>query len=132
LAEQTLLGLSSGQAASAAVLRFELGALSILGHLPSLDMCVECGERVLTTDRVAFGILAGGVLCPSCRAGKRQVVSVHGETISSMAKLADLNSQSWTNLEMNARTRGELRGLMNNYLAHLLGHRPKMHEYLSV
>src|SRR5215475_13349281 len=46
LAEQTLLGLSQGESASTAVLRLELGALSILGHLPSLDNCVECGTSV--------------------------------------------------------------------------------------
>jgi hypothetical protein len=27
--------------------------------------------------------------------------------------------------------RGELRGVLNNYLAHLVGHRPRMHKYLG-
>ena len=49
-----------------------------------------------------------------------------------MARLADLKDDSWKQLELDARTRGELRGLMNNYIAHLLGHRPRMHEYLTV
>ncbi len=34
-------------------------------------------------------------------------------------------------VELDAKVRGELRGLMNNYLAHLLGHRPRMQEYLT-
>jgi hypothetical protein len=35
-------------------------------------------------------------------------------------------------LEVNPKIRGELRGLLGNYIAHLLGHRPRMHEYLQV
>jgi len=131
LAEQILLGLAQGDSVSNSVLRWELAAIGVLGHLPSLETCVECGKSVPMADRMAFGLLAGGVICPNCRTGKRQVVSVHGGTIRAMACLADLQTDSWKRLELDARTRGELRGLMNNYLAHLLGHRPRMQEYLT-
>jgi DNA repair protein RecO (recombination protein O) len=131
LAEQILLGLAQGDSVSNSVLRWELAAIGVLGHLPSLETCVECGKSVPMADRIAFGLLAGGVICPNCRTGKRQVVSVHGGTIRAMACLADLQTDSWKRLELDARTRGELRGLMNNYLAHLLGHRPRMQEYLT-
>jgi DNA repair protein RecO (recombination protein O) len=131
LAEQTLLGLSHGDSVSNSVLRWELAALGVIGHLPSLDRCVECGKEVPPADRMAFGMLVGGLLCSNCRGGKRQVVSVRGGTIRAMAKLADLQSDRWKQLEIDSPTRGELRGLMNNYLAHVLGHRPRMHEYLT-
>jgi DNA repair protein RecO (recombination protein O) len=131
LAEQTLLSLSHGDSVSNSVLRWELAALGVIGHLPSLDRCVECGKEVPPADRMAFGMLVGGLLCSNCRGGKRQVVSVRGGTIRVMAKLADLQSDSWKQLEIDSPTRGELRGLMNNYLAHVLGHRPRMHEYLT-
>ncbi len=48
-----------------------------------------------------------------------------------MVTLAEMQNDSWKRLELDARTRGELRGLMNNYMAHLLGHRPRMQEYLT-
>ena len=131
LADSTLVGLAEGDAVSRLVLRFELAALAVLGHLPSLETCVECGTLVSTTDRVSFGVLAGGVLCPRCRVGKRHVVSISGDTLRLMAPLADLQSEAWKQLEIDARSRGELRGLMNSYIAHLLGHRPRMHEYLG-
>ncbi len=44
LADQTLLGLSRGLPVATSVLHFELAALAVLGHLPSLEMCVECGR----------------------------------------------------------------------------------------
>ena len=131
LADELLLGISRGESVSNSVLRWELAALGVLGHLPSLERCVECGTTVPTTERISFGLLAGGVLCSKCRVGKRQVVSVHGGTIRAMASLSDLQTDTWKRLELDARTRGELRGVMNNYLAHVLGHRPRMQEYLT-
>ena len=131
LAEQTLLGLARGDDVVRWVYRFELGALAVLGHLPSLETCVECGRPVAPTDRVAFGLLSGGVLCSDCRSGKRQVVSISGGTLRAMIDLANLDGKTWTQTELNAKTRGELRGLIGNYISHLLGHRPRMHEYLT-
>ncbi len=62
LADEMLLGLSRGAGVSRAVLRFELAALSVLGHLPSLHTCTQCvqsgaGERsrvIWTISRRSF------------------------------------------------------------------------------
>lgn len=76
-AESTLSELAAGRTIAPLVLRFELTALRLLGHLPELDLCVECGVGVEPSGgRVAFGQLAGGVLCGRCRIGKRRVVAV--------------------------------------------------------
>jgi DNA repair protein RecO (recombination protein O) len=131
LADQTLLGLARGDDAASCVYRFELGTLAALGHLPSLETCVECGRPVAPTDRVAFGLLSGGVLCGDCRSGQRQVVSINSGTLRAMVRLADLESENWKRTELDAKTRGELRGLIGNYISHLLGHRPRMHEFLK-
>ena len=42
-ADATLSALRTQPAVASLVLRFELTALRVLGHLPSLDACVECG-----------------------------------------------------------------------------------------
>lgn len=131
LADQTLLGLARGDDVARWIYRFELGALAVLGHLPSFEICVQCGRPVAPADRVAFGLLSGGVLCGDCRSGKRQVVSISGGTLRAMIDLADLSGENWTRTELNAKTRGELRGLIGNYISHLLGHRPRMHEHLT-
>ena len=82
--------------------------------------------------RVAFGQLDGGVLCEACREGKKQVVMVSAGVLRAMAQLADPDGHAWRRMEIDARSLGELRGLMNHYLAHLLGQKPRMHEYLGV
>jgi len=131
LADQVLQELARGGPVSLLVLRFELAALAILGHLPSLNTCVECGTPVAQAGRVAFGMLVGGVLCANCKSGKRQVVSISGSTLQAMTALTDLQTESWREINLEPRSRGELRGLMRNYVAHMLGHKPRMHEWLS-
>jgi DNA repair protein RecO (recombination protein O) len=132
LADETLAALSSGESVSSRVLRFELGALRTLGHLPSLDACVECGEPAPQTGRVAFGHLDGGVLCAKCRGGKRQVASVSVGVLRAMSEWADPSSEAWRQLAIDPRHGGELRGVLNHYLYHLLGRKPRMHQYLSL
>jgi DNA repair protein RecO (recombination protein O) len=130
-ANQTIQELDDSADVAPTVLRFEMLALRELGHLPSLDQCVGCGKEITGAGRTAFGQLAGGVLCAACRPGQRQVVSVSAAVIDSLKQFADPSDQ-WRRTELDRRLRGELRGVLNQYLANLLGHRPRMHRYLGV
>ncbi len=131
LADGTLASLSEGEPPARLVARFELGALRLLGHAPSLVECVECGKPVPRGGRVAFGLSDGGVLCPKHRAGKRHVAAVTPGTLETMKQFADLGNHAWRHLTLDARTLGEIRGVLNQYFAHLMGKRPRMHAYLG-
>ena len=131
LADETLIGLSSEEDVARLVLRFELGALRELGHLPSLETCVHCGDSVSLTGQVAFGQLDGGVLCGKCKAGRRQVASVTAGLVDTLAQFADPKSD-WRRIDIDPRRQGELRGLLNHYLCNLLGRKPRMHRYLGL
>ena len=137
------------------LLALEMSALRLLGHLPSLDECVGCGASVAAAGRVPFGLVAGGVLCAKCRSGQRSVVSVSAAAVETMRRLSEprgLASRTGTeegsgfkvqgsgqkaevggqrSEGIDRRILGEIRGLMNNYLAHHLGHKLKMAAYLS-
>lgn len=128
-ADDTLLALDGDGDVFHAVLRFELTALSVLGHLPSLELCVRCGEVVQPAARVAFGQLAGGVLCDQCRGGQKQVVSMSKGAIEAMRTLT--NSDRPDAVQIDRRFRGEIRGVLNHYLCNLLGHRPRMHKFMG-
>jgi DNA repair protein RecO (recombination protein O) len=130
-AEHTLLGLAGEGPVVSWLVRFELTALRVLGHLPSLEACVECGRPIEAAGRVAFGLLAGGVLCGACKAGKRQVVSISAGVLRAMIALAEADGERWQQLTLDAKTRGELWAVLNHYVTHLLGHKPRMHEYLA-
>lgn len=130
-AEQTLNDLDGEAELAPLVLRFELAALRVLGHLPSLVNCAGCGTPVSTAGRVAFGQLAGGVLCSNCRVGQRQVVSVSGPVIDALRTFARPDD-AWRLAGLARELRGELRGVLNHYLANLMGRRPKLHAYLGM
>ncbi|MGA2032776.1 MAG: DNA repair protein RecO [Thermoguttaceae bacterium] len=132
LADETLEALAAGEAVARRIVRFELGALHFLGHSPSLDRCAECAAAVEPAGRVAFGSLHGGVLCSQCRAGKTQVISVSAGMLRTLAQLADIHGQLWRRMEIDPRTFAELRSVMNHYLVHLLGRKPRMHQYLGM
>jgi len=132
LADQTLAALSAGEPVFLYTARFELGTLHLLGHLPSLAACAECGEPVAPSGRVAFGQSDGGVLCSRCREGKKQVASVSAGVLRIMQQLAEPEGRTWRRLEIDPASRGELRGVLNHYLYHLLGRKPRMHQHLGL
>jgi DNA repair protein RecO (recombination protein O) len=132
LADETLAALSAGEAVVYRTIRFELGTLRILGHLPSLELCVGCSRTVPLEGRVAFGQLDGGVLCTHCRRGRKQVVSLSAGALRAMKQLADPTGRVWQRLEIDHRNLGEIRGVLSHYLSNLLGRRPRMHRYLGL
>ncbi len=75
-AVSTLAALRREGAVAAVLVRFELTALRVLGHLPALERCAECGRPIEAAGRVPFGRLAGGVLCETCRRGQKQIISI--------------------------------------------------------
>lgn len=131
-ADEALQQLDGPAPFPAIVPRFELAALRLLGHLPALEQCVGCGEPVATEGRVAFGQLAGGVLCSRCRVGQRSVVGVSAGVIQTMRRFAELDDDTWRGVDINRQNWGEMRGVLNHYIAHLLGRRPRMHSFLGM
>lgn len=128
-ADAALARLEGDAPVAPTVLDFELTALKLLGHLPSLHDCVGCGNPVEAAGRIAFGLIVGGVLCQACRPGQRQVVSMSAPALVAMRKLTE-ETENKQQMDLEPKIRGELRGILSSYLAHLLGHKPKMHDYL--
>src|SRR5262245_22726782 len=130
-ADRTLLALDEEAPVAETVVQFELAALRLLGHMPSLGSCVVCGKPVAANGGVAFAMTAGGVLCGDCRPGRRGVVSVSGAAIDALQHAVSGGNEV-SELPTIAETiRGELRAVMGNYFAHLVGHRLRMSEYLG-
>ncbi|MGD9722158.1 MAG: DNA repair protein RecO [Pirellulales bacterium] len=133
-AVHALATLRSAAAVAPVLLRFELTALRVLGHLPSLDTCVECGTAVKESGRTPFSQRAGGVLCKSCRVGQKQVISVSTPVLETMGRFAEMAQPSAVEPEpspLDRRVYGELRAVLNHYWSHLLGHELRMHRYLG-
>jgi recombinational DNA repair protein (RecF pathway) len=85
--------------------------LRLVGHAPETSLCVECRGALPTTGRTAFGLLAGGTLCPHCRGGRRAVASL------SAGALAALRGRDDT----TPAAASEARGVIAAFLNHLIG-----------
>ena len=130
LAVQTLGALGSGQALAPSVLRFEMVALDLLGHLPSLQSCAECGRKMEPAARVPFGLISGGVLCGRCRPGRSNVVQVSSGVLEAFRCFAAADDQ-WKTFPLERAVWGELRAVLNRFLQHLLGHELNLHSVLQ-
>lgn len=131
LADQTLVSLQTEPQVGRIIVRFELAALRLLGYLPALNRCVECGQEIAGPGRVAFSPAAGGVLCLKCRPGKRHVVSLSPSAWQAMSCAADEATDRWQQAPLPGNTWNEIRSVMNHYVAGLLGHEPKLASFLS-
>lgn len=136
LCHETLIALDEpGDDDQECLLRFELGALKLLGHNPSMNHCVECGKEkpVVREDsqrrRVYFGLIQGGVLCSQCRRGKQSVVSLSHEAWKTLAQWSQTAPARPPEFLPHER-RGEIRQVMNQYISHLIGKRPRLQPYI--
>jgi DNA repair protein RecO (recombination protein O) len=130
LADRTLKELDGEGDVVWTTLQFEVLALKSLGFLPAVDCCVRCGEPIPSTGRVLFGQLAGGTICQRCRHGQKQVVSLSRQGLETLRGLIEGRAGREMPV-MDRRVLGELRGLLNHYLANVLGRSPRMQKFLG-
>ncbi len=130
-ADQVLATLRNSEAVAPALVRFELTAMRVLGHTPTWTQCAECGTAVEPTGRVPFSHLAGGVLCKTCRTRHKQIVSISAAALRTLAALSAPDAPTLEASACSSRNMGELRGVLNHYWSHLLGHPLRLQRYLA-
>ncbi len=106
------------------IVRFELAALRHAGQAPALVRCAECRAVPPPAERQAFGMLDGGLLCPDCRRGRRGVASVSRPVLETLRGLASAPADG--RAAPDPGLEGEVRAVMNTYVAHVLGHRSRL------
>jgi DNA repair protein RecO (recombination protein O) len=133
---RTLEQLETGNSPAETILNFELDTIRRLGHLPSWQWCVACGEAI-ENDRptIAFSTAGGGVVCPQCVPMHRQILRIQGRTLQILAEYS--NEQQMVREAMGLGTstpptvRSEIRTVMENILQYHADRRLKMLEYLE-
>ena len=85
-------------------------------------------------NRVHFGLNEGGVICPDCRPGKQDIISLSSEGLELLLKLTDdkkTNSTIHLENSSNAPAYPEVRRLVSKYILHLIGYPPRLQKYLG-
>lgn len=83
----------------------------------------------ISPSTLQFGLLAGGLLCRRCRPGHRSVVTIAAETSAYLQRLAMVQS-GWERLQPSDRVRAESRQVLNQFVSHTVGFRPKAQAFL--
>ncbi len=132
LAEDTLATLADLKLEPRAiVLRWELQMLRLVGHLPSWQLCAQCGQDVSREETAVFGLMASGVLCAGCRIGGRQLLPLPQLARQTFQQYSD---SLWREIPLNnypEQHRSVLRRIVKQYLMVLLDRRLNMHAYLE-
>lgn len=131
LAIRTLGQLDNGGVITGVIEHFELRMLTLIGHFPLLDACVECGEPLGERPTALFAPIEGGTICENCREGKRNLIRVSHDVLRTMQKLGTTAAPSDEQLGEVAAVRGALRGVLNSYLSHHFGANFRLHSFLN-
>ncbi len=102
----------------------ELRLLMSAGFLPSLDSCSACGGELAGT--VHFSVHGGGVWCGKCRAEAAhpdELIQVSSGAVRTLSLIAA--SPGRPNVIARGKVRDEASLVMREYVAHVLGKRPK-------
>jgi recombinational DNA repair protein (RecF pathway) len=133
---QTLRLLENGASPAETILHFELDTIRRLGHLPSWQWCVACGEAI-ENDRstIAFSTAGGGVVCPLCTYTQKLTLRMQQKTLEILiqSSLGDDLVREPTPLPPSLPTivRSELRLVIESILQYHADRRLKMLEYLE-
>ncbi len=122
LAVETLRGIerAEGWRVDLETARFDALALRLLGLLPPLSACVQCGRPWPGGGRAAFlSPGAGGILCGACRADSAHgAVRLPSSVVRALLALSDFESSP----EEAARAWEECGGMVQPVLARLRDH----------
>lgn len=115
----------------ALVLRFEMQMLRLLGQLPSLRLCAQCGIKVEDSGWISYGLISTGVLCQSCSAGVGQKMRI---PIAVRDYVESFAGQSWQSIPLTGYTehhRATIRAMISKTFTCMLDQRLKLHPYLE-
>lgn len=107
--------------------RFELVFLRELGYSPVLTHCASCGGEPGETR--AFAPSAGGLVCRECQPrhrDRRALSDPAWQALLALNESGDAWRQPW-----GADARAEVRQVLNHYVTHLRGKRPRLLPYLG-
>ena len=137
--KETLESLDSRNDVGEIVLRFEFHLLRMLGHAPSMDTCVFCGEGFDTDGSIAseatfrsFSIEAGGVLCNRCLPGQRSIIRIREKTRNHLLVLLRTSFHDARCLEpIPVVCKREIRTVATRFLCSLLNRSFDLHPFLE-
>ncbi len=113
------------------VLRFELVLLREIGHLPTLDHCMECGESTESHTHYSYAVSHGGLICPACQSQEYTQQSIQAGSVALMKHLAIDSNTHAEHVSASPKQVQEVRHTVTSSISAILGYRPKTLRFLQ-
>lgn len=124
----TFRSLSQTKDLEVALRAFELQTLRLLGYLPQLEVCVNCGRSFSRDHEAVFGHAGNGLLCKSC-AGEKARPSLSPGTLRAAIFLASSSATARDRLRLPDRVSAELRALSQSCITFALNRPVEMRKF---
>ena len=105
---------------------FVARCVDAVGHRPRLDGCVECGRRS-PFSHARLG--EGGLVCDGCAPGLPGLVPISPAAIAALGRLSAVSWEEAIGAPLG-RAEGELKTVLEAYLARLIGQMPRSTKFL--
>ncbi len=114
------------------LLRFyEIKALRLLGYLPSLVGCVECGSAAEDGKRKFFSIERGGIVCLNCEDAHADTVGIRAEVAGFLSLGERMPIDKLKRLKVDGSIARECEGLLYGFIRHHIGRELKSKVFLE-
>ena len=124
------LRLMSGESSARRVARiFEIKLLSLLGLMPSLDLCVACGQNPGTSFK--FSLLHGGLICKNCLESDRAALTILPGTAKFIKHIRALPFEKVARIKVAAQVGKELEVILRKFLDYHIERRLKTLEFIK-
>jgi DNA repair protein RecO (recombination protein O) len=98
---------------------YEMRLLDHLGFRPQLFECANCRREILPEDQF-FSFSAGGVICPHCGQGLRNLKPISVETLKYLRHFQRSNYAQASRAHPSPEVQNEAESLMQGYFTYLL------------
>ncbi len=98
---------------------YEMRLLDHLGFRPQLFECANCRREILPEDQF-FSFSAGGVICPRCGQGLRNLTPISVETLKYLRHFQRSNYAEAARARPSSEVQNEAESLMQGYFTYLL------------
>lgn len=123
------LRLMAGESSAKRVARiFEIKLLGLLGLMPSLDLCVECGKRPDAGAR--FSLHHGGLICKNCLESDRAALAILPGTAKFIEHIRALSFEKVARIKVTPQVGRELEEILRKFLDYHIERRLKTLEFL--
>ena len=124
------LRLLAGESSTKRVARiFEIKLLHILGLMPTLEKCANCGGGSDGSGR--FSIRQGGLICKKCLHSDRDARPILQGTIKFIEHIRSLPFEKVARIKVAAEVGRELERILRRFLDYHIGRRLKTVEFLK-